>query len=124
MPRTTAFVSILALAFLAGCGSKDEKPAAQQQAVENNYQGGECGDRVKRDYRQVTFRCDRSQFHSRANVRKCQQEANSFLEKYPAIDCVAKRRIERNRDGDRDYRIEAREIREILERIERMGRRR
>ena len=119
----TAFASVLVLAFVAGCGSKDEKPAATQSgANEGNFQGGRCGDRVARDYREVRFRCDRDQLHSRENMRACRQVAEDFLAKYPGVDCLAKsRRRSPAHGGGGDHRIEAREIREILERLERMG---
>lgn len=121
----TAFATVLALALLAGCGSKDEKPAATQGgATENNFQGGRCGDRVARDYREVSFRCDRDQLRSRENMRACRRVAEEFLAKYPGVDCLAtSRKHGTNHDhgARRDYRIEAREIREILERLERMG---
>lgn len=123
MPRTTAFVYILSFVFIAACGSKDEKPASEQRAaIESNFQGGECGARVVRDYRAVAFRCDRGQMRVRENGRACRREAEDFLAKYPTVDCVAKRRHDRGpAHGDRDFRIEAREIREILERLERLG---
>lgn len=122
MQRTIAFVYVLTLALLAGCGSKDEKPAGQQQGVtDNNFQGGECGGRVVRDYREVAFRCDRAQMRVRENGRACRRVAEEFLAKYPAVDCLAKRRRGPAHGEERDYRIEAREIREILERLERVG---
>ena len=119
----TAFASVLALALLAGCGSKDEKPVAPQGgATENNSQGGRCGDTVVRNYRSVRFRCDRDQLRTRENMRACRHEAEGFLAKYPGVDCLAtSRRRGPAHGGDRDHRIEAREIREILERLERMG---
>lgn len=116
MKRTIGFIYFCVLFTLSACGSKDETPVATQAAVEQNFRGGDCGREVVGDYRSVQIRCERP--FSRDHEHACRREAETFLAKYPGIDCVASLRRGRGSEA-RTYRIEAREIRELLERLDR-----
>jgi hypothetical protein len=110
-----------AFALLAGCGHKDDaapQPTASAAAEQDNSQGGRCGDHVSADYRDLNEHC--RSMRSREQARQCRFLAEDFLRKYPAVSCVATERDERT-GAVRERRVEARDVKVILERLRRIG---
>lgn len=121
MKRTIATVYALALVGLTACGQKDAPATTQAAGMTAPSSGadanGNCGEQVARDYQQMSFLCRMPR--DRGEAFRCEEAAEDFLHRYPSVSCNV---MERELDGDVRLRhIDARESREILERLRRTG---
>jgi hypothetical protein len=112
-------VYLCALFALAACGQKDRSSDTQNSASESAQTvNGVCGAQVVSDYRDLSLSCRR--MYSREEALGCRALSEQFLRKYPTVSCEAVGHDDVT-GVSRTHRIEAREIRMVLERIKRMG---
>ena len=107
---------------LCSCGKKDEaQPVFSVQITESkdsNFIGGRCGDHVLSDYRELSSRCRKMKTREEASA--CKQLSQEFLRRYPAVNCTAAEKNERNGQVQ-ERKIEAKEIEALIERLNRIG---
>lgn len=110
---------LVVLSFTA-CGKKDE-PVKNTQAIDavGNFRSGVCGTQVVADFRAMHEACEQDDGRrTREEARACRGLAESFLGKYPGINCTAESKQER-RGRRRPFSITERQAKEFLERLNR-----
>jgi hypothetical protein len=78
---------LLALPLFTACGgSHDEDPMT-------NYKSGNCGMSVVSDYNDVILKC-KYMTETNESVANCKGMAQSFINKYPGINCTAEKIVD------------------------------
>ena len=77
--------------FVSNCSGDDDNSADQLQQRFNNFRSGDCGQNVVFDYNEVVQTCDRvdSVLPNSPTITDCESTADSFLDKYPGINCTS-----------------------------------
>jgi len=109
-------VLVASLGFLAGCGNNDDNSAQKIRDQFNNSRSGSCGQNVVFDYNDVVQTCNSvgSVLPNSPDLSDCESTADSFLDKYPSINCVAERNIDSSVD-DEQFTINEQLIESIVE---------
>ena len=113
--------AILCSCFLFACGGSDSGSGeAKTEKFLNQFQGGACGLKVVSDYNDVVFQCDVTWMKEDSDVTDCKLKAQSFIDKYPGINCKAKKRSEISVNDD-DLWITEEKIQTVIDKLEAAG---
>lgn len=85
-----AALSALVIQGCANSGGSSGGSGTQAADTSNNYKSGNCGSNVVSEYNTVAIRCGSiSQTSSKETLKNCKSTAQSFVDKYPDINCTA-----------------------------------
>jgi hypothetical protein len=83
-----------------------------------NYKNGSCGTTVVSDYNTVVIRC--KYMNTDADARSCKSTAQSFLNKYPDINCTAEKTDSSSVDN-RSTTLTATNIQKVIDELTALG---
>jgi hypothetical protein len=114
--KSKRWMVALTFSALTACGHKDDPAASAPQtaAAPENGDSRRCGQDVATDYRELKQIC------APGPTGGCREAAESFLRSYPQVSCTVVDHDERFGQV-RELRIDAREVRELLNRFRRDG---